>query len=75
MADAYLHRILAESLDNRLEALRHNRHEPTGADLADAVLDTLRLNYETRPGIMRASGRFVTGPVEIRYVTEWAAHD
>lgn len=42
---------------------------------ADAVLKKLNLHWETRPGIVRANGRFIDGPTETRYVTYWTADE
>ena len=42
---------------------------------ADAVLKKLNLHWETRPGIVRANGRFIDGPTETRHVTDWTADE
>ena len=42
---------------------------------ADAVLRDLNLHRETRPGIVRANGRFIDGPTETRHVTDWTADE
>lgn len=71
MTSAGLHTRIAAAIAARIEGMRGNQRAATPADLADAVLDALKLHRETRPGIVRASGKFVDGPVENRYVTDW----